>query len=137
MAEYLAKHAVADYDWSQLIEFSSCGLMAFTGDSASQEAIITLQDDFNIDMTAHRSREATGYLLEEADLILTMGSSHRQNILSVFPEFAFTCRLLCPEDIADPYGGDLNTYKLCAKQISECIAKYVSIFDKLFAMQNK
>lgn len=147
MAEYLARKAVEDSPLKDCINFSSCGLMAFTGDSASEEAICTLKTEFEIDMTGHRSRSANLLLLEEADLILTMGNSHRAGILNPLPELAFTCcelkRFVCTQnttshyDIADPYGQNLETYKICATEISDCVNKLVTIIETLFAMQNK
>ncbi len=84
----------------------SAGLSAYPGGSASPEAVTVMQSR-GLSLKDHQSRPLTQRLLKQADLVLTMTSSHRQAILGRWPEAAQKTYLLSKNgrDVADPYGG--------------------------------
>lgn len=98
---------------------SSGGIAAYAGDEASVYAMRVMQAR-GIDISAHRSRRVQYPLLQQADLILCMTASHKETLCGAFPqirekvftlgEFAGT-----DEDVPDPFGGDLHTYKRTAQ----------------------
>lgn len=132
-------------------EAMSAGLAASKDAPPSTNAVLSMQDLRSIDITKHRAQILSQAEVEEAFLVLTMTRSHKHNILSMFPgayqkvftlkEYAYdmpddTCKgggngikALSP-DIADPYGGSLWSYKLCAQEIAQAVKKLVEKLKK-------
>ena len=112
---------------------SSAGVAAFPGDPASAESILVLKEDWDIDLSAHRSRTLSPYLLEASDLIFTMTARHRNAILSHFPDLFYKVFVLqdfvrtantassADSDIIDPFGGNLRVYRVCANEIRQAV----------------
>ena len=71
--------------------------------------------DFN-----HISAMVTFEDVAEAEMVIGMTYSHAQRLMMCFPEFATKITAL-PIDIEDPYGGDIDVYKLCLGQICEAL----------------
>ncbi len=100
---------------------SSAGLFALSPSPASEHAASVMQS-YGIDISAHRARQLTDKMVEEADLILTMTQGHKAVLLTIFPNAASKTFTL-PEyagksgDVEDPFGGDLPLYEACAKNI--------------------
>ena len=72
------------------------------------------------DYTAHISRQVTEGMVRSATRVYGISSRHRDMLISAFPEYAEKIFAL-PIDITDPYGGDLNTYKACLKDIEAAL----------------
>lgn len=112
------------------IKVSSAGTQAFDGDNASDNAIIALKK-INIDISKHKSKLIHKGLLDEADLILTMSSSHKKAIINKFPEAREKTYLLNEyafgrvKDIEDPFGGSLQYYEKARDEIYKAIEKIV------------
>ena len=100
------------------IVVASAGLSAWGGGGASAGAIEAMAEA-GADLTAHESQPVTENLVRQADVILTMTASHRAGILAQFPEAAGRVAMLSPErqDVLDPIGGPIATYRRCAQQI--------------------
>jgi protein-tyrosine phosphatase len=96
----------------------SAGIAAMMGGRPSVEAVGVMAD-MGIDLSAHESQPLTEQLVRHADLLITMTRSHRQAILTEWPEAADHTRLLCQggQDVADPVGGPAELYRRCAAQI--------------------
>ncbi|WP_437185460.1 Sua5/YciO/YrdC/YwlC family protein [Planctomicrobium sp. SH668] len=97
----------------------SAGLAAYKGSPAAPEAIKLLRDD-GIDLTGHESQPITEELLFHCDHILAMTRSHRDAVLSAYPDLSNQVRLLSPEsvDVPDPIGGGLDEYVRCRNTIT-------------------
>lgn len=97
----------------------STGLAAMMGAEASPEAVQVAREDYNADLSLHRSKAATLDTFLYAAHIFTMTASHWYSLQSI----PIRARLLSPqnEDIADPIGGELADYRACARQIHECL----------------
>ena len=65
---------------------ASAGVYAQEGDCASDSAVSVLKSEWNVDISGHRARHLTRDLIEEASLLLTMTRSHKDAILSQYPE---------------------------------------------------
>lgn len=52
-----------------------------------------------------------------------MGRSHRAALSAEYPEAAERCELLRPDgvDVADPFGGSVEVYRACAREIAAAI----------------
>jgi protein-tyrosine phosphatase len=104
----------------------SAGIAAMMGGRPSAEAVGVMAD-MGIDLSAHESQPLTEQLVRHADLLITMTRSHRQAILTEWPEAAGHTRLLCQsgQDVADPVGGPAELYRRCAAQIEAELDKWV------------
>lgn len=130
MAEKILKKRILDENLD--IAVKSAGIAAIEGYSYSKHAETIIKDYLDEE---HKSQKISKELLDWADLILTMTSSHKQVIADQEPEYVdkiytlkeFTLSEDIEEvisfDIADPFGGDLKTYQLAAKEIEELINK--------------
>lgn len=104
-------------------EFRSRGLMVYEGMPMSINAGHAL-DFYNIEHGEHISRQLTSDDIEWADLILTMSGNHKRAVEEIAGDKVFTLKEYCLEkggDIADPFGGDEDTYIRCFDEIKECI----------------
>ncbi|MGI5892029.1 MAG: low molecular weight protein arginine phosphatase [Bacillota bacterium] len=104
-------------------EIASAGIYALPGDEASPNAILAMQKR-GLDIKNHRSRVVSPYLLEQADIIITMNQSHKEALLLIDPALADKTLAMAEidgTDINDPYGGVLELYKDCADQIEKSL----------------
>jgi protein-tyrosine phosphatase len=144
MAEAIAKKEVAarlgidaqtsDELDAKLIErgiwIASAGVAAADFSPASAHARQVVREEFETSLDRHAAQSVTPSLVRVADLILTMGRSHRAALLAEFPEAAERVELLRPDggDIADPFGGSVEVYRRCAREIAEAIGDRLGDF---------
>ena len=68
-------------------------------------------------------REIVGYttaeMAENAKYLVCMTGSHYDRLCELFPDCADKIFTLLPEDISDPFGGDLATYRRSAAEIDK------------------
>lgn len=108
------------------IVVKSAGISVFNGDKASQNSIKAMKN-IGLDISGHMSRQIDKAMIEEADLILTMGSSHRDSLLSLYPDSQgkiFTLLNMAygvEKDVADPYGQSLYVYEHTRDAIQQAI----------------
>ena len=109
----------------------SAGVAASPGVPASAGAIAAMAS-FGLDLTEHQSQSTHPSLLERADLILTMTSNHRQNLLSRWPHLSGKTFGLAPDqmDVSDPFGGPVEVYQACAKKIDQFLDSWVEKLDE-------
>ena len=102
---------------------ASAGMAAWAGGSASEHAIAVARE-MGGDLGGHESQPLTEGLARQADVILTMTAAHREALVARFPEAGGRVALLSPDrqDVIDPIGGSLDTYRRCARQIREHLA---------------
>jgi len=96
----------------------SAGLAAWPGSPATANAIAAAKE-LGADITAHRARQITPELLARADFVVCMAADHARGIADSVPHDKI--RIL-GGGIADPYGGDLDTYRACARQIDGALS---------------
>lgn len=125
-------------------EAISAGLAVSKDAPPSENAVLAMRDSWSIDISNHRSRILSQADVGDATLLLTMTLSHKHYILSMFPgayqkvytlkEYAYgkpgimengNSAASLTADIADPYGGSLWAYKLCAVEIGQAVEKLV------------
>lgn len=102
---------------------ASAGVAAWAGGRASEHAVAVARE-MGGDLGGHESQPVTETLVRQADIILTMTAAHRAALLAQFPEAGGRVALLSAErqDVIDPIGGSLETYRRCARQIREHLA---------------
>lgn len=115
LAEYLAR---ATFSASDRV-FESAGTHALQGEQATAN-MISVGSELGVDLQPHRSQSLRD--VADPDLILCMENNHVSAARHAFPRMPkASIRLLDTDEIADPYGNDLATYKACATQIQHAI----------------
>ena len=127
MAEALLRKRAGALGWNVI----SAGTFAGEGYPASRHAIAALAE-IDIDLNGHESQMLTQELIDRADIIVTMGESHRAAVLDMAPESAAKVFLLksfetgkVPADIADPFGGSLAVYRSTRDEIDHAISDLI------------
>ena len=120
------------------IKVLSAGTGAFPGQAASAYGIAILGEE-GIDLKDHQSRQAEKVFLEASDLILTMGRSHKSQLIHAFPELkdkVFTLHEYAGEEgeVSDPFGGSRSEYEQTAKEIRGLVEK---VWGKIANLQEK
>ncbi|SFI07757.1 arsenate reductase/protein-tyrosine-phosphatase family protein [Planctomicrobium piriforme] len=108
----------------------SAGLAAYKGAAASPEAVDLLRRD-NVDLSSHESQPVTEELLFHCDHIFTMTRSHRDALLSAYPELADQVKLLSPQnhDVPDPIGAGMDEYIRCRDSIARHLQRLLDDID--------
>jgi len=116
------------------VEVESRGLATMKGSPVSENAFLTMGENF-INIGNHLVRNVTRDDIMESDLILTMTKSHAFQVFSMFAQkdrHIYTLKDFAGgyenKDISDPFGGSLDDYRKCAKEIEEALKKG---FDKI------
>lgn len=92
----------------------SAGTSAYAGDEAEPNAVKAAKE-LGADISAHRSRPYNPYMADDTDLFVCMTPSHAAQLAGVPAEKI----VILAGGIPDPYGGDIQEYRECAKKISE------------------
>jgi protein-tyrosine phosphatase len=109
-------------DWT----VESAGTWTPGGVPASLPAI-QLMHARGSDLAAHRSREITLAMMEQADLILVMTQNHAESLRQEFPSQSNKIHLLNEmaedrrRDVEDPYMRSLEVYQACINDITDLI----------------
>jgi tRNA threonylcarbamoyl adenosine modification protein (Sua5/YciO/YrdC/YwlC family) len=126
MAECLMKHRLSEHLNCKPTELEehgvlvmSAGVSAMASGKAANEAIAVMKER-GLDLSYHESQPVSDRLVRFADVILTMSNSHRQALISQWPDAAQRMHLLANErgEIVDPFGGVVEDYRTCAEDIS-------------------
>lgn len=125
MAEGLFKKLLADKKITD-IECSSAGLFAMTGDEVTENSVKACER-FGIDISAHRARRINEYILDETDKFVCMTNQHAASLSLYVPSEKI---VVLGEGIPDPFGGDLETYMMCANSIKTALTAQ---FDEIIS----
>lgn len=99
---------------------ASAGLFTQSGAPASENAIAAAAE-LGADLKNHKAVQLTAEMLQNADLVLTMTSGHKESLpksdkILTISEFAGA-----DGEVSDPYGGNLAVYRACAAQLKRLI----------------
>lgn len=120
MAEAIFKNKIKNFkDFCTVVSF---GTNAMTGDTANEYAVSVLKNEYNIDITTHRSRIISNYAIDLCDYLICM-DRHNYGIIELV---AGEKAVLLGNGIDDPFGGDIEVYSECAGQIENEIDKLLS-----------
>ncbi len=120
MAEGLFKKLLKERDIKD-IDCSSAGLAAYGGGTAAANAILAASE-LGADISAHSSHPLTKDDVLNADLIVCMNKEHCEVLRTVLPEDKIC---LLGDGIVDPYGGDIEVYRACAKEIEQALTELI------------
>lgn len=116
---------------------TSCGIYSVKGEHATDNAIEAMKD-YDVDMTSHKATRIQDSQIMSCDLIITLTIYHKNVVVKMYPELAEKVYTLKEyvnpkveyKDIDDPWGLDINTYKFCAKEITENIDKMIEKLEE-------
>ncbi len=118
MAEAYAKSIMHD---SLIV---SRGLMVSPDSKVSENSVNVLKNS-NIDISCHSPKQLVLTDIADFDLILTMTESQSDYLKAISPEYTEKIFSLSEYtgtmDIIDPYGGDINIYENCFKEIKKAV----------------
>jgi protein-tyrosine phosphatase len=144
MAEFLMRKALGDAGREPQVRIMSAGLHACAGREAhpwAQEASAEL----GISLLQHRAKPLTQEMIEGADCVFAMDFQNKAELLTLYPEFQKKIYMLSAyaegpwryREIPDPYTGDLETTRFCARQLQTCIRNLIrSMFPPLLTPGN-
>ena len=117
------------------VEVKSAGVFATNGSAASSHTKKVLTE--NQISSVHQSRALSEQEIDWASVILTMTASHKAAVLSYFPhavEKTFTLSEFAgggvQGDIADPYGGTIENYRVSFEEIKNAIERSASKWNQ-------
>lgn len=113
MAQGLFEKIIKDRNLEN-ITCSSCGIYAYSGDCASENAVKAAAE-LGADISLHRSRSFSPYISDETDLFVCMTENHATLLRTIVDPSKVT---VLGDGISDPYGGDYETYLNCAEEIN-------------------
>jgi protein-tyrosine phosphatase len=123
MAEAVLKHALAPRG----ITVASAGLGALVDYPADAHAV-TLMQQRDLDITAHRAQQLNEALLAEADLVLVMEKAHKRAIEQNEPTARGKIYRLGEwqeQDIPDPYRRPREVFEAALDQIETAVASWL------------
>lgn len=128
MAEALLRHALAaEPEPLKSYQVVSAGVSAWNGERVSTNSLRALKP-VGLDLSKHQSQILTEELLNKADLILCMTSSHREYAEQMFPNASTPIYLFrefmgegYDPEIPDPYGMSLPAYEASRDSMVEAI----------------
>lgn len=131
MAEQLLKQKIKEMSLEKNFFVCSSGISAYPEDVSTYEAIFVMKNEYGIDLKNHRATNVKASKIKEMDLILVMTVSHKNILVAMFPELKekiYTIKeyVGLPGDVLDPYGGTIETYSNCAKELND----YIDMFLK-------
>ncbi len=123
MAEGLFRKIVSEKKIEN-VECSSAGLFAMTGDEVTQNSVEACER-FGVDISSHRARRITAYILDETDKFVCMTKDHAASLSLYVPSDKI---LVLGDGVPDPFGGDIETYMICANAIRTALCEQ---FDEI------
>ena len=123
------------------VKVMSAGTSTVDGYPASPEGVRVLQD-FDIDISNHRSQLMREEMLRASDLVLVMEDYHRERAISLSPPDREKIHLLSefgpknvPREIPDPLGAPEEVFRDCALTMFECLKGVLIHLEKMIEEQ--
>lgn len=133
MAEGICRKIISDRKIEN-ITCRSCGLSAYTGDSASHNAVLAAAE-LGADISAHRATAVSSYILDETDIAVCMTRHHKEALVSYFGP---KCRIFVPVGgVPDPFGGDIDVYRRCAGFLYGYIGRLLDVLTAEIVSMNE
>ena len=134
MAEVILKDKVSkDSKLKDKIQVFSAGTFAEDGEMSTEDAI-EVMEEYGINLKEHRATNVASSNIKEMDIILCATVSHKMMLIRMYPELKdkiFTMKEYVQYDekdldIKDPWGYDIEVYRMCAAEIEKCIDLMIS-----------
>ena len=137
MAAAIARSAIARRGWGH-VEVGSAGVAAQPGSPASDHVAPVLAE-LGIHLGDHAARELSTELVEWADSILVMSPGHLSAVAAAggADKAALITDFLEGDEggrpVADPIGGDLDTYRVARDQLAHAIEAVLDRLEPILA----
>lgn len=132
MAEVLFQKYLQERGLQALCTVESRGLMTGEGNPAAENAKETVKS-MGADLSSHLTHPLTSEDITANTYFICMTESHAQ----ILRQFVTPSKVLTL-GVSDPFGGDLNCYKVCAQQMQSAFPKvfrFVFSFDEFREMR--
>lgn len=109
------------------ISVESCGI--FVSETAATKGAINAMKELGLELLDHFPTQVSPAHIEEATLVLTMTTSHKDTLVSNMPEAVsktytvYEYATKTKKDVNDPYGGSDFEYLKTARELEELISK--------------
>jgi protein-tyrosine-phosphatase len=144
MAEFLMRKALREAGLEKEVRIMSAGLHASPG----REAHVWAQEasaDLGISLADHRAKPLTQDMVDQADCLFAMDFQNKAELLTLYPAAQKRICMLSAygerpwqyREISDPYLGDLETTRFCARQLRTCITNLITSCFPLRALQKQ
>ena len=137
MAEGLAIKLIKEKKLN--IEVHSAGIFASDGEHASYNSVAIMKE-YDVDIALHKSTSIQNSNIQNMDLILCATKTHKANLILAYnnlKEKIFTMKEYAELDnngqdldVKDPWGLNINTFRMCAAEISLCVDKIIEKINK-------
>jgi len=133
MAAALAQRALTGMPLEGLqLEIASSGLAARPGDGPSAGAITAMREK-GLNLIDHRAALLTRQDVEDADLVLTMTSGHREALCRLMPSCTGKIHTLARYagafgDVPDPFGQSDHVYRQVAAALEQLVTSALQRF---------
>jgi protein-tyrosine phosphatase len=137
MAAVIARGLLQERGWTH-VDVRSAGTGAAPGSAASAEAIVVSREH-QLDLSEHAAQPLTPELVAWADLVLAMGASHVHAITALggAGKVALVTDFLPGDDagaaVADPFGGDEDSYRETFGQLREAVSALLARLEPILA----
>lgn len=114
----------------------SAGIAALEGYPADNMAQ-SIAMEHGLDLSTHRAQQLTSYMCSQADLILVMETSHKQEIEQLYPFTRGKVHCLGHAgsgeqvEIADPYRKDRAAFELSHQLITDSVRRWSHLITQL------
>lgn len=135
MAEFMMRKALVEDSGgqSEQILIMSAGVHARPGREAHEWAQ-QAAGELGISLAQHRAKQVTSEMIEAADCVFAMDFQNKAELLALFPEAEDKIFMLSAyaenewkyREIPDPYLGDLEATRYCARQLQICVRNLIS-----------
>lgn len=120
MAQGLFLQIAGENGTADRVSAGSAGISAVNGQPASQNAVIACRE-VGVDISSHQARRLTGQDLLEWDLFFVMSETHGY----ILEQAGAPARsIYVPGRIADPFGQDLEAYRLCRDELRRGLERF-------------
>lgn len=120
MAEGIFRKMVKEKGLEDRVLCQSAGLSPAEGAPAAENAVTACRE-VGVDISSHAARRLTGEELPEWDIFFVMTATHAYILERAG---ALASKIYVPEEISDPYGQDLATYRACRDKLTAELEKF-------------
>ena len=136
LAEVIARHMIADRGIPD-VTVGSAGTSAWADSTASDGALLVALEH-GLNLGDHRSRPLAQALVNNAQIILTMGPHHLDRVEALggtgrswlLTDYAAGV----PRPVSDPFGGDLDVYRATFVELEQAID---AVLDRIVADRSR
>jgi protein arginine phosphatase len=135
MAAFMMRKALAEHGGvhSEQVLIMSAGVHATAGREAHEWAQ-QAADELGVSLAQHRAKPVTREMIEAAHCVLAMDFQNKAELLALYPEAENKIFMLSAyaenewryREIPDPYLGDLEATRYCARQLQICVRNLIA-----------